>query len=127
MKAVAREWVKKAEGDFNTMQREYRARKSPNYDSACFHAQQCVEKYLKGCLQELSIRFPRTHDLVALLKLLLPTQPLWRSFESMFKQLNSAAVEVRYPGRSATKQMAREAISICRSFRTVARASLGLP
>jgi hypothetical protein len=34
MKPLTREWVKKAEGDFATAQRELRARKSPNYDSA---------------------------------------------------------------------------------------------
>ena len=44
MKPLTREWVDKAEGDFVTVTREYRARKSPNYDAACFHAQQCAEK-----------------------------------------------------------------------------------
>jgi HEPN domain-containing protein len=37
------EWVEKAEGDFATAQREVHARKSPNYDAACFHAQQCAK------------------------------------------------------------------------------------
>jgi HEPN domain-containing protein len=46
------EWIEKAEGDFHSALRELRARKNPNYSSACFHAQQCVEKYLKGRLQE---------------------------------------------------------------------------
>ena len=48
MKPLTREWVRKAEGDYATAAREMRARKSPNYDAACFHAQQCVEKYLKA-------------------------------------------------------------------------------
>ncbi len=52
MKPLTREWVEKAEGDFATARRELRARKDPNYDAACFHAQQCAEKYLKACLQE---------------------------------------------------------------------------
>ena len=34
MKTLTHEWVKKAEGDFVSAQREYRARKRPNYDSA---------------------------------------------------------------------------------------------
>jgi len=34
MKPEVPKWVAKAEGDFLTAQREYRARKSPNYDSA---------------------------------------------------------------------------------------------
>src|SRR5438552_3154885 len=77
MKPLTREWVHKAEGDFVTAQREVRARKSPNPESACFHAQQCVEKYLKARLQEAAIAFPHTHDLEALLKLTLRIEPLW--------------------------------------------------
>jgi len=50
MKQLTLEWVKKAEGDYVTAQRELRARKSPNYDASCFHAQQCAEKYLKARL-----------------------------------------------------------------------------
>src|SRR5262245_6490438 len=52
MKPLTHEWIGKAEGDFATARREVRARKAPNYDAACFHAQQCVEKYLKALLQE---------------------------------------------------------------------------
>ena len=36
MKATTIEWIKKAENDFVSAQREYSARKSPNYDAACF-------------------------------------------------------------------------------------------
>ncbi|MBI4661439.1 MAG: HEPN domain-containing protein [Verrucomicrobia bacterium] len=56
-------WIAKAEGDLHSCERENRARKHPNYDSACFHARPCVEKCLKARLQEASIPFPRTHDL----------------------------------------------------------------
>lgn len=52
MNPATAEWVSKAEGDFLTAGRELRARKSPNYDAVCFHAQQCAEKYLKAVLQE---------------------------------------------------------------------------
>ena len=45
MNSQVTEWVLKAEGDFLTAGRELRARKSPNYDAVCFHAQQCAEKY----------------------------------------------------------------------------------
>lgn len=52
MDILTREWVGKAEGDFASAGRELRARKLPNYDSACFHAQQCAEKLLKAALQQ---------------------------------------------------------------------------
>lgn len=59
MKPLTHEWVMKAEGDFAMVEREARARKSPNYDGLCFHAQQCVEKYLKARLCEAGIEFPK--------------------------------------------------------------------
>jgi len=76
MKPVAREWIAKAEADFLSAQREFRARKHPNYDAACFFAQQCVEKYLKGRMADAGMVVPRTHDLAALLDALLPLEPL---------------------------------------------------
>jgi HEPN domain-containing protein len=50
MTPLTREWIDKAEGDFATARREIRVRQAPNYDAVCFHAQQCVEKYLKARL-----------------------------------------------------------------------------
>lgn len=73
MNPLTLEWVQKAEGDYVAAWREYRARKAPNYDAACFHAQQCVEKYLKAVLQEAGVYFTKTHDLEALLNLCLPS------------------------------------------------------
>lgn len=57
MKPLTLEWVEKAEKDWNSLQREIRARKNPNYDAACFFAQQCTEKYLKARLVEADIFF----------------------------------------------------------------------
>ena len=93
MKPLTREWIGKAEGDLATVRREVQARKAPNYDAACFHAQQCIEKYLKARLQEAEISF---------------------------------AVGVRYPGESADKAMAREALALCHDVRRHIRLSLGL-
>ena len=39
MKPKTEEWIEKAEGDWATLTREFRARKNPNYDASCFHAQ----------------------------------------------------------------------------------------
>jgi HEPN domain-containing protein len=77
MNPLTSEWVQKAEGDFGTASREIRARRAPNYDAVCFHAQQCAEKYLKALLQEEDIPFGKTHNLVILLDLLLPAEPSW--------------------------------------------------
>jgi HEPN domain-containing protein len=75
MNPLTQEWVDKAESDFRTATREIQVTQDPSYDGVCFHAQQCVEKYLKGYLQEISIAFPKTQDLVVLLDLSVPTEP----------------------------------------------------
>jgi HEPN domain-containing protein len=124
MKQNTQEWVNKAEGDFHTAQREVRARKHPNYDAACFHAQQCAEKYLKARLIEAGISFPKTHDLNLLLNLVLPIEPLWESYRWSLNLLLDYAVGYRYPGDSADKETAREALKICKSIRKAVRASL---
>ncbi len=125
MKRATREWVEKAEADFQSVQRELRARKLPNLDGACFHAQQCVEKYLKARLQEAEIPFPKTHDLTLLLDLLKSVEPLWEALRSSLDRLNVFAVQIRYPGRNATRDMAKEARRIAREFRAIVRQSLG--
>ena len=89
----------KAEGNLATVRREVQARKAPNYDAACFHAQQCIEKYLKARLQEAEIHFGRTHDLVALLHLLLPVEPSWEPLRPNLHTLTTFAVGVRYRPR----------------------------
>ena len=66
MKRLTADWVKKSEGDLFTAEREFVA-SPPNYDAAAYHAQQAAEKFLKACLIESDVRFPKTHDLPALL------------------------------------------------------------
>jgi HEPN domain-containing protein len=125
MKRETREWVKKAEDDFQTVQRELRARKRPNLDGACFHAQQCIEKYLKARLQEANISFPRTHDLERLLDLAKPIEPMWEIFRRGLARLNQFSVRFRYPGNTASRANAKEALQICREIRAVIRNNLG--
>ncbi len=78
MNPITQEWVDKAEGDFATAGRELNVTASPNYDAVCFHAQQCIEKYLKARLQEAGVQFGKTHDLSVLLNLALPIEPTWQ-------------------------------------------------
>jgi HEPN domain-containing protein len=60
MKGMLKEWIDKAEGDFNSALMEYRARNFPNFDAAGFHAQQCIEKYMKGYLQMHEIQLKKS-------------------------------------------------------------------
>jgi HEPN domain-containing protein len=127
MQSLSAEWVLKAEGDFTSAQRELKARKSPNFDAACFHAQQCAEKYLKARLQEAGIPFGRSHHLSTLLDLALPLEPMWEACRADLTILTAFAVEFRYPGESSDRTLAKEAVRRCAAFRLMARTSLGLP
>ncbi|MFW6159237.1 MAG: HEPN domain-containing protein [Planctomycetota bacterium] len=90
------------------MERELRARKRPNYDAACFHAQQCAEKYVKARLNEAGIRYGKIHDLVTLLELLGDREPLWEAHRTDLAYLSAFAVAYRYPGESADRESARD-------------------
>lgn len=117
---------RQTEVDWFSAQRELRARKHPNYDAACFHAEQRSEKYLKACLPEAGIPFVKTHDLVVLLDLLRPIDPTWESPRPALQALSAFAVAFRYPGESASKDLARQASGYCRRVRDFARTQLGL-
>jgi len=71
MKASTREWIAKGEEDFSAASTLARPRKMPLWGPVCFHAQQCVEKYLKARLNEASLPVQKTHDLEQLLNLTL--------------------------------------------------------
>ena len=124
MKDSAREWIEKAESDFTSAGREYRARKNPNFDAACFFAQQSMEKYLKARLVEAGVSFPKTHDLETLLDLIVPFEPLWEPFRPALSDLTSFAVAFRYPGESATREMARIAVTNAKLIRAQIRADM---
>ena len=126
MKSTTNEWVNKAEGDFHVMEREARARKNLSYDGICFHAQQCVEKYIKARLCEANLPIKKIHDLEKLLDRVVTIEPTWELFRPDFALLTGFAVNFRYPGESADREMALDARRRCRLFRQTARAALGL-
>ncbi len=120
-------WVEKAESDFDVAGVLYRRRKSHNFDAVCFHCQQCIEKYLKARLVEAGMAFPKTHDCVTLLKLVVPLEPLWTGFAVSCANLSPFAIEFRYPGNAAVPDDAAQAIADCKAVREAVRLSLDLP
>lgn len=127
MKASTVEWIERAEDDWKMAQRAYRARKDPSYDAACFHAQQCVEKYLKARLNEAGVVPQKTHNLSDLLDDVLPSEPTWTTLRPALKALTKYAVLYRYPKYNATKIEAKTVLADCREARRVIRAAFGLP
>ncbi len=120
------EWIKKAEGDYHTALREYRARKFPNYDAAGFHAQQCIEKYLKAVLQKHSIPIQKMHDLLALMEICLPFIPELALHKDLLAYLNQFAVQFRYPGEMASREEAKHAVAAMKILKELISKSITL-
>lgn len=126
MNLLTLEWIEKAEEDYNSAKWLQQA-PDPGHNSICFHAQQCIEKYLKAWLQEMNVPVPRTHDLEELLVLILPTHPVWAEWQPDFKRITEYTVDARYPGESATADDTQHAMRICDAVRHAIRASLKVP
>jgi HEPN domain-containing protein len=124
MNPAVAEWVSKAEGDFATAGRELRARKSPNYDAVCFHAQQCAEKYLKAVLQESGKRIPKIHFLLELLAMVLKVDGTYEFLKADLEILEDYSVRFRYPGQFAEKDEAQAAYVAAKTIRKFIRQKL---
>ncbi len=93
---LVRAWVLKAEHDLLNIENNLAAQKIP-WDTVGFHAQQCVEKYLKALLISRQIDPPRIHDLTELYAL-LPDGLLEGFNVHSLEELNPYSIEGRYPG-----------------------------
>ena len=116
MNEVVQEWIDKAAGDFLTATREAQA-DPPNYDAACFHAQQCIEKLLKASLIAKEEIPPKTHDLTILGGLLSSLDPHWHWPVEELRLLSRSATVFRYPGETAGRAEADAALRVSRTMR----------
>jgi HEPN domain-containing protein len=125
MKRSTREWVKKAEDDFQLAILIFSGSK-PVHDHVAFHCEQAAEKYLKAILNELGRPFAKTHDLVYLLDQLLPDVPTLTGQRRSLRALTKYAVEVRYPGKHTRKREAEVCLRWAGRARATCREFLGL-
>jgi len=126
MNELVREWIEKAEADSRTAERESAVTDGPNWDAVCFHAQQAIEKYFKALLQQQGVPFPKIHDLTILAKVLFPAHPEWEASRDSLEKLSLFAVELRYPGETASEQDAMQAVGIMQEWRQRLREVLKL-
>jgi HEPN domain-containing protein len=116
-------WMQRTEEDW-LLARSALRRKVPLIYGTTFHAQQCVEKYLKALLLSCRQAFPRTHDLIALYDLCVRNSISVPVDQDKLERLAAYAVQVRYPGEDPTLDEAREAVQIAQEVRRWARAVL---
>lgn len=120
-------WAQKAEEDYAAAIALSRKRARPLSDVVCFHAQQCIEKYLKALLVRHRIYFPKTHDLLALCELARPVAPTLELSKPALACLKPYAVEFRYPDERATATEARVAVRQMRQLRLTLQTFLKSP
>jgi HEPN domain-containing protein len=115
--AVVAEWVEKAEHDLIAGSHALGLADACPTDTVCFHAQQCVEKYLKAALVLHQIPFPKTHD-VARIASLLPSEVRVPLLGHEMDLLTQFAGPARYPGwRDIPLTEARRAVALARRVR----------
>jgi HEPN domain-containing protein len=122
--AVCKEWLAKADNDLTTAAHTLKLRANCPTDTVCFHAQQCVEKYLKAILVLEGIDFPKTHDIEALImRIPLRLRPEISPQEQA--ELTEYATGARYPGwEDIPLATARRAVAVARRVRREVRRGL---
>ena len=125
MNEIALEWVSRAENDYRLAQMAIDA-DPPISEGACFHAQQCSEKYLKAFLQDRDVEVPRTHHLMVLLDLCLSFGAEFEDLREPLTELDGYAVAVRYPGVRVSKELGRSAVKLADQVREFVRRVMGI-
>jgi len=123
--ADPRAWAILAEEDYQLARLSLRQRRRLTY-GACFHAQQCVEKYLKALLTQTQTPFPKTHDLISLFRACEQAGVVLIVDEDGLAEMSFYAVRVRYPGEYPSSNDAHDAIKTAQAVRKYARQLLGL-
>ena len=111
---VVREWLQKAEEDYNTVVKLEPA-ETPYV--ICFHCQQCIEKYLKAFLTARGKIPPPTHNLIRLNSTATEYEKSLDAIYDFLEELNPYSVAIRYPGMSVTSEDAERAIEIMNNLR----------
>jgi len=122
---LVRGWLLKGDSDLLNAKRTVNS-EGP-YDTACFHAQQAVEKYLKAVLIYGERVIPRTHD-VEELQLLCESLVNNREFSDLeLVELSDYAVSVRYDFEFWPDiETAKEAVQVAEKVRVLVCSSLDM-
>lgn len=112
-------WFMKADHDLKAAESLLESGQSLN-DIISFHCQQAVEKYLKGYMIYLDMKFIKTHEIGELITMIEKKDPDMTDLKERADKLTDYSVEVRYPEDFylPTPEEIREAIDIAREVKT---------
>lgn len=91
---LARGWWRKGDSDLTNARMCVDAGRA--LDTACFHAQQAAEKYLKSYLSLNRVDFPFLHNLSALVEICRSEDETFVKIRAPAESLTPYAVEARY-------------------------------
>jgi len=87
-------------------------------DTACFHAQQAAEKYLKAYLMAMEIEFPFIHNLEKLVELCAQRDQSFLQIKEISQSLTPYAVSLRYDEEFwPDRRTVEEALNMTESIR----------
>ncbi len=121
-----RDWFEKAEQDLE-MARRAMDPQGPIPEMACYHCQQCAEKYLKGYLVSQKMGFLYVHDLVYLTQRCMERKQAFIELEQAARILSQYGAGVRYPTENfidPDEEEAWEAIRLAEEVATVVKSQL---
>jgi HEPN domain-containing protein len=113
IKRKVRQWISYGDADLRMARLGFSLGENAPFHIIAYHAQQAVEKYLKGYLVFFRIDFPYTHNLLRLVKL-CPGNDEWKDIFPDLQQIIQYSVSSRYPGidEEVTEQEALDAVEI---------------
>jgi|APCry1669188970_1035186.scaffolds.fasta_scaffold03908_2 HEPN domain-containing protein len=118
MKPVTKEWLSRANDDLSVIEKIIDNINLTNMSA--FHAQQAVEKILKGVIEEYEIGFVKTHKL----EFLLAKVRKYITFDvdiTQIKRLDEVYTETRYPSDLGLLPYGKPTIEDVREFQEFAK------
>lgn len=109
-------WIAKADNDLKTIEYLLPHAEAP-MDTACFHAHQAAEKYIKALLTFYGAPFRKTHDLAELV-LGLPSESTISARVGDLAELSDVGIASRYPDddsaydRDTAERMVEQALAV---------------
>jgi HEPN domain-containing protein len=122
---IVQQWVQKADHDLLNATHTLKLGALGPTDTVSFHAQQCIEKYLKALLTWNGLDFPKTHNVTILLgRLPSRVRPELSVVEQ--ERLTDFATITRYPGdyEPISLTEARRVVTLARRIRRQVRRHL---
>jgi HEPN domain-containing protein len=113
---LAKGWIAKADSDLATA--DLVVKGSGPFDTACYHAQQAIEKCLKAVLALTGAAIPRTHNLEELGDRVTEAMPTLALDADELAEITPFAVELRYdPDFWPDLETAKKAFSAAQRLR----------